>query len=123
MKAEECCSPPEQNRLEGVKPMNKLAIAAAIAVTLTGAAYGQAPTTQTPKTTSVGRPTQVEVLTAIPQASTSINSFYQHNVYDAGNLDAKIGQIKDVLLDKDGRIGAFIIGVGDFIGVDRKVRD
>jgi sporulation protein YlmC with PRC-barrel domain len=99
--------------------MNKLAIAAAIAAaTLTGAAYAQQTTT-----TGVGSPTQAQVLIAIPQASTSVTGFYQHNVYDSANLDAKIGQIKDVLLDKDGRIGAFIIGVGDFIGVDRKDRN
>jgi sporulation protein YlmC with PRC-barrel domain len=99
--------------------MNKLAIAAAIAAAiLTGAAYAQQTTT-----TGVGSAIQAEVLTAMPQASTSVTNFYQHNVYDSANLDAKIGQIKDVLLDKDGRIGAFIIGVGDFIGVDRKDRD
>lgn len=99
------------------KQMNKLAIAAAItAATQTGAAYAQQTTT-----TSFGGPTQAQVLT--PQASTSMASFYQHNVYDASNLDAKIGQIKDVLVDKDGNIGALIIGVGDYIGVDRKDRD
>jgi len=108
--------------------MNKLAIAAAVAAILTGAAYAQtpatqAPGTQAPATTGVGSPAQTEVLNAIPQASMSIADFYQHNVYDAANLDAKIGQIKDVLLDKDGKIGAFIIGVGDYIGVDRKNRD
>jgi sporulation protein YlmC with PRC-barrel domain len=102
--------------------MNKLAIAVAIAVTVTGMAYAQVPTTQAP-TTGVGSPTQSEILTAIPQASTSITSFYQHNVYDAANLDVKIGQIKDVLLDKDGKIGALIIGVTDFIGVGRTERD
>jgi len=98
--------------------MNRLVLAAAIAATVTGAAYAQQTTT-----TGVGSPIQAQVLTAISQASTSITGFYQHNVYDSANLDAKIGQIKDVLLNKDGRIGAFIIGVGDFIGVDPKDRD
>jgi sporulation protein YlmC with PRC-barrel domain len=98
--------------------MNKLAIAGAIAATITGAAYAQETTT-----TGVGSPVQPQVLTAIPQTSTTVTSFYQRNVYDASDFDIKIGQIKDVLVDKDGKIGAFIIGVGDFIGVDRKDRN
>jgi sporulation protein YlmC with PRC-barrel domain len=114
---------PHLNSVDGVKTMNKLAIAAAVAATLTGAAYGQTPTTQAPTTTDLGGSTPAGMLTAIPQAATSIAGFYQHNVYDSANLDVKIGQIKDVLLDKNGRIEAFIIGVDDFIGVSRKDRD
>ena len=102
--------------------MSKFAIAVAAAAVLTGAAYAQAPTASAPATQAPagGQP---QVLSAMPQASESIASFYQHNVYDAANLDAKIGQIKDVLLDQNGKIGAFIIGVGDYIGVDRNNRN
>jgi len=102
--------------------MNKLAIAVAAAITLTETAFAQAPPAPAPATSGVASSTQAEILRAIPQA-TSLATFYQHNVYDAANLDAKIGQIKDAILDKDGKIGAFIIGVGDYIGVDQKDRN
>jgi hypothetical protein len=85
--------------------MNKLAIATAIAATITGAAYAQES-----KTTGVTSPIQTQVLIAIPQNVTTVTNFYKQNVYDPS--DVKIGEINDVLVDNDGKIGAFIIGVG-----------
>ena len=40
------------------------------------------------------------------------------NVYDPS--DAKIGEISDVLVSKDGKIDAFIVAVGGFLGVGEK---
>lgn len=40
------------------------------------------------------------------------------NVYDRN--DAKIGAINDLLIDRDGRISAVIIGVGGFLGIGEK---
>jgi sporulation protein YlmC with PRC-barrel domain len=90
--------------------MKKLAIATVIAAALTGGAYAQ-------QTTGIGSPIQAQVLMAIPQDTITLSEFYRQNVYAPSSL--KIGEIKDVLVDKDGKIGAFIIGVGDFIGRER----
>lgn len=40
------------------------------------------------------------------------------NVYDRS--DTKIGAINDLLIDRDGRIAAVIIGVGGFLGIGEK---
>jgi sporulation protein YlmC with PRC-barrel domain len=96
-----------------LKQMNKLAIAAAIAATATSAVYAQEATT-----TGVGSPIMSQVLTAIPQDSMTVANFYKRNVYDPSN--AKIGEINDVLVDKDGKLVAFVIGVGGFLGIDQK---
>jgi sporulation protein YlmC with PRC-barrel domain len=90
--------------------MKKIAIVTVIAAALTGGAYAQ-------QTTGVGGPIEAQVLMAIPQSATTFTEFYKQNVYAPSNL--KIGEIKDVLVDKDGKIRAFIIGVGDFIGRQR----
>jgi hypothetical protein len=37
-----------------------------------------------------------------------------------GTDDKKIGDVSDILFDKDGKIGAYVIGVGGFLGVGAK---
>jgi sporulation protein YlmC with PRC-barrel domain len=93
--------------------MNTLALAAAIAATVTSAAYAQEATT-----TRVGSPIVSQALTAIPQDAMTVTNFYKQNVYDSS--DVKIGEINDVLVGKDGKFVAFIIGIGGFLGVDQK---
>jgi sporulation protein YlmC with PRC-barrel domain len=92
--------------------LNKLAIAAAVAATVTGAAYAQ----QT--TTGVGTPMQAQVLNSLPSNATTVTNYYKQNVYDPS--DAKIGEIMDVLVGKDGKVDAFIISVGGFLGMGEK---
>jgi hypothetical protein len=92
--------------------LNKLAIAAAVAATVTGAAYAQ----QT--TTGVGTPMQSQVLNSLPSNATTVTNYYKQNVYDPS--DAKIGEITDVLVGKDGKVVAFIISVGGFLGIGEK---
>jgi sporulation protein YlmC with PRC-barrel domain len=92
--------------------LNKLAIAAAVAATVTGAAYAQ----QT--TTGVGTPMQTQVLNSLPSNATTVTNYYKQNVYDPS--DAKIGEIMDVLVGKDGKVDAFIISVGGFLGMGEK---
>ena len=48
----------------------------------------------------------------------SISTYYNEDVYD--NQDNKIGDVNDILLDKDGRVSTVIIGVGGFLGVGEK---
>ena len=79
--------------------MRKTVIAAAAAaVALGSAAYGK-------------------VLTSVPE-SVTVTDYYKQNVYDPS--DKKIGEIKDVLIASDGKVAAFIIEVGGFVGVGAK---
>src|SRR6202047_3352981 len=45
-------------------------------------------------------------------AGTTVTNFYKQNVYDPA--DNKIGDVDDMLIDKEGRVTALIIGVGRF---------
>jgi sporulation protein YlmC with PRC-barrel domain len=47
-----------------------------------------------------------------------ISEYYNQSVYD--ERENKIGDVNDLLLDKDGKINAAIIGVGGFLGVGEK---
>ena len=49
-----------------------------------------------------------------------MTNFYKQNVYDPS--DNKIGDIDDVLIDKEGRVTALIISVGGFLGMGEKGR-
>ena len=54
----------------------------------------------------------------MPADSTTVTNYYKQNVYDPS--DAKIGEITDVLVGKDGKVEAFIVSVGGFLGVGQK---
>jgi sporulation protein YlmC with PRC-barrel domain len=55
------------------------------------------------------------ILNSVPPNSGTVTNYYKQNVYDA--RDSKIGDIKDVLVDRDGRVTAFIIAAGGFLGM------
>ena len=57
------------------------------------------------------------ILTNSRQQATMTN-WYKQNVYDPG--DNKIGEVMDVLVDREGKITALIIGVGGFLGIGEK---
>jgi sporulation protein YlmC with PRC-barrel domain len=78
--------------------MKKTVVAAAAALVVSSAAFGK-------------------VLTSVPEAVT-VTDYYKQNVYDPS--DRKIGEIKDVLITKDGKVGAFIVAVGGFVGMGEK---
>jgi len=46
------------------------------------------------------------------------SSLRSKNVYDRN--DAKIGVINDLVIDRDGRVAAVVIGVGGFLGIGEK---
>jgi sporulation protein YlmC with PRC-barrel domain len=94
------------------KMYKKFIIAAAFATALSGVGYAQQPTTTADVTA------RSSVLTAIPSNSTTVTNYYKQNVYDPS--DAKIGEIVDVLVGKEGKIDAFIVSVGGFLGIDAK---
>jgi sporulation protein YlmC with PRC-barrel domain len=78
--------------------MKKTVVAAAAALVVSSAAFGK-------------------VLTSVPEAVT-VTDYYKQNVYDPS--EQKIGEIKDVLITKDGKVGAFIVAVGGFLGAGEK---
>jgi sporulation protein YlmC with PRC-barrel domain len=59
-----------------------------------------------------------ETLSTLPSNGTTVTNYYKQSVYDP--KENKIGDIDDVLVDKDGRITALVIGVGGFLGVGEK---
>src|SRR5215471_7131276 len=59
-----------------------------------------------------------EVVTSLPSDSVTVTHWYKQNVYDP--QDNKIGEIMDVLVDREGKAVALIIGVGGFLGAGEK---
>lgn len=59
-----------------------------------------------------------QVLTTLPGDAATITHWYKQNVYDTG--DHKIGDVKDVLVDHDGKVIALIVAVGGFLGAGEK---
>lgn len=101
-----------QHLNQGANPViNKFAVATTVAALVTGAAYAQ-------QTTGAGTPTQPQTLNSLPQNATTVTNYYKQNVYDPS--DTKIGEIKDVLVSKEGKVDAFIVSVGGFLGVAEK---
>jgi sporulation protein YlmC with PRC-barrel domain len=89
--------------------MRTIILAAAFAITAGTAAFAQQPAPAT------SGPTEVFIRAPV---GTTITNFYKQNVYDPS--DAKIGDVDDLLLDKEGRVSAVIIGVGGFLGMGEK---
>ena len=96
---------------------NKLAIAAAITAITTGIAFAQQATTGVPPAAAQVS-ADMQTLTTLPESVTTVVNYYKQDVYDPA--DAKIGEISDVLLSKEGKVDALIIAVGGFLGVGEK---
>jgi sporulation protein YlmC with PRC-barrel domain len=94
--------------------LNKLAIATILAAAVAGpSAYAQQSAT-----TGAATPVQAQVLSSVPANSTTVTNYYKQNVYDPS--DAKVGEISDVLVSKNGNVEAFIVSVGGFLGIGQK---
>jgi sporulation protein YlmC with PRC-barrel domain len=63
-------------------------------------------------------PKGTETVTAVSGEAISVTDYYKQNVYDTS--DNTIGDVSDVLLDKDGRVTAVILSVGGFLGLGAK---
>ena len=60
-----------------------------------------------------------QLLTSLPSDAFPINEYYYNqNVYDRQDND--IGDLNDIVLDKEGKVSAVIIGVGGFLGAGEK---
>jgi sporulation protein YlmC with PRC-barrel domain len=93
--------------------MTKLTYAALLLALATTTASAQAPQ---------GAPREsgpaAQIMTTIPANSVTVTHWYKQNVYDPG--DNKIGEIMDVLIDREGKATSLIIGVGGFLGMGEK---
>jgi sporulation protein YlmC with PRC-barrel domain len=89
--------------------MKAIIPAAVFAICASTAAFAQqpAPTTAGPAEIFIRQP-----------AGTTVTNFYKQNVYDPS--DNKIGDVDDLLIDKEGHVTAMIIGVGGFLGMGEK---
>jgi hypothetical protein len=59
-----------------------------------------------------------QILQSIPADGVTVTHWYKQNVYDPS--DNKIGEIMDVLVDRECRATALVVGVGGFLGVGEK---
>jgi putative membrane protein len=59
-----------------------------------------------------------EKMAAVPSDAVSVNDYYKQNVYDTS--DNTVGEVSDVLLDKNGQVKAVILSVGGFLGLGGK---
>jgi putative membrane protein len=59
-----------------------------------------------------------EKMAAVPSDAVSVNDYYKQNVYDSANNT--IGEVSDILLDKNGQVTAVILSVGGFLGLGGK---
>lgn len=93
--------------------VTKIVLAAAIAAGMT--TFAQA---QQSQTTGVAPAEQAITLKSLPPDASTVTNWYKQNIYDPS--DQKIGEISDVLVAKDGKIDAFIVSVGGFLGIGEK---
>jgi sporulation protein YlmC with PRC-barrel domain len=59
-----------------------------------------------------------QIMSSIPANSVTVTNWYKQSVYDPN--DSKIGEIMDVLVDREGKATALIVGVGGFLGMGEK---
>ncbi len=88
----------------------------ALAIVTTGAGLVLAQNKAVTPPPATGAPAQM--LTTLPEHASAVSNWYDQNVYDPS--DNKLGEIKDMLLDKSGKVTAVIISVGGFFGVNEK---
>jgi hypothetical protein len=87
------------------KALARLTLAAFIAAGMNSAATAQAPK-------------DVVLLRALPADAISIDTYRKKPVYDVGNQ--RIGEIVDLLVDREGLLRAAIVSVGGFLGLASK---
>jgi sporulation protein YlmC with PRC-barrel domain len=101
--------------------MLKMKLAAGLAATalLTGAATAQTSTTPTPPAQgSTAQAGSGQLMTQMSPDMMRASKLMGVDVYGSDNQ--KIGDIDEVLVDKQGKIQAVVVGVGGFLGVGQK---
>ncbi|KJC37026.1 hypothetical protein UP09_27555 [Bradyrhizobium sp. LTSP885] len=57
-------------------------------------------------------------MSASPSESWTVTNYYKQSVYDP--KESKIGDVDDVLVNKQGQVTGLVIGVGGFLGAGEK---
>ncbi len=94
--------------------LKSYALAGALVATLSAAAFAEQTMNRTTGATTGGP----EFLTTLPQNALLVSNIHEQNVYDP--RESKIGEVKDLVLDRSGKITAAIISVGGFLGIGEK---
>jgi sporulation protein YlmC with PRC-barrel domain len=98
-------------------PMSKLLYAStALALALSASVAGAQTAQPLPPAAAPGP--AAKVLPSVPSDAMTVTRWHKQNVYDPS--DVKIGAVEDVLVDRDGKIVAFIVAVGGFLGMGEK---
>jgi len=90
--------------------LKQLAVATMVIAFTSGIAGAQQPASQFQK--------HADALNTLPADAKTVATYYKQSVYDPSN--AMIGEISDVLINADGKIEAFIVSVGGFLGIGEK---
>lgn len=110
--------------------INKLIAAAAVSGLALTTALAQAPSPTTPTSPSPSPPSATAPSTPSGKADSAkfvakqspdqmlMSKFKGTNV--VGTDDQKIGDVNDILFDKNGKILAYVVGVGGFLGIGTK---
>lgn len=94
----------------------KALTASAIASLLSASAFAENMPSTTANTTNAAGAAQF--MTHQGAGEWRVGSLWDKNVYNAAGKS--IGDLKDVIIDKDGRVTALVIGVGGFLGLGEK---
>jgi sporulation protein YlmC with PRC-barrel domain len=97
--------------------LKKLMITTASLALLTSAAIAQAPD-QTQPAPSAATTAKGQVITEQKPDQLLASKFKGTDVIGSNN--EKIGDVNDMLFDKDGKILAYVVGVGGFLGIGSK---
>jgi sporulation protein YlmC with PRC-barrel domain len=97
--------------------MSKLAYTATALLFALSATVASAQTPQ-PVPQAVPPGPAAQILPSIPANAMTVTHWYKQSVYDPS--DSKIGEIMDVLVNRDGKVVALIVGVGGFLGMGEK---
>ena len=104
--------------------LKKLLLSSALSVAVAGAAFAQSPTTS-----DSAPPAKSESMKSEGSGKTNFVSAQKPDQWLAskfkgtdvlGSDNQKIGDVSDILFDKSGKVEAFVIGVGGFLGVGSK---
>src|SRR5262245_22135024 len=97
--------------------LKKLMITTASAALLTSAAIAQAPD-QTQSAPPAATTSKAQVITEQKPDQLLASKLKGTNVI--GSNDEKIGDVSDILFEKDGKVLAYVVGVGGFLGIGAK---
>ncbi len=100
----------------------KTLTAAAVAVLLSTSAFAQQAPSANPShdmmSNTTSAPSANRFTTNEGQGQWLVGNLWDKSVYNASGKS--IGELKDVLIDKDGKVSALVVGVGGFLGLGEK---